>query len=254
MDSILAGMARHRRQDLTRISKRGFEYGVSHDPTDFEHFYHHMHVPHITGRFQERARLVSHAAMRDIFQKSDELIVVKYRGRLAAAGLGLPRQHGQTYSLLQLGIDPDGAQEAKQDIVLALYWHAIRRTHAQGLRRIDFGGTPARLGDGLFNFKRRWGMRFERDVTLHTMWTLIMGRNLPAPLIRHLNELALIVEAGKEYRCLACDGVAAGLSEPELAERQHAAARAGLDGLLIITPGREASRLTAPLREPLAAA
>jgi len=241
MDKVIKRMTNHRRRNLSKSKKRGFEYGVSHNPADFELFYYKMHIPYVKERFHDRARILPYESMRELFEERGELLYVEYQDKLAAAGLGTLRRYGRTFSPLQQGIDQDHTHLVKQDIIVALYWHVISWSHANHLHLVDFGGTPARLNDGIFQFKRRWGMRFERNITTHTMWTLI-GKNLPLSLMRRLNELAFIAEVGQEYRCVVFDIDGASLPDKELSQREKIVAQAGLDGLLVLRPyGKENS-------------
>jgi len=237
MDSILRRMARCRRRDLSKVKKQNFEYGVSHKLADFELFYHRMYIPHTIERFRDRSLISPHEYefQRELFENRGELLYIKYQDDLVAAGLGTIRRYGRTFSPLHLGVDQDYAYLVKQGVIIALYWHVMNWARANHLHVVDFGKTRARLNDGVFLFKHRWGMQFERDITTHTMWTLI-GKDLPLSLIRHLNDLAFIAEAGKEYRCVVFDHDDASLSDKDLTQREKIIAQAGLDGLLILQP------------------
>jgi hypothetical protein len=235
LNLVVGRMTESRRKDLSRLKKQGFEFGASRDLTDLEFFYHKMYIPYITGRFQSRAIIVPYDLQQKLLAQRGKLLCIRYRDNLVAASLGTLRRYGKTFSPLHVGVESDHMYLVKQDLLVALRWHTIRWAHANHLHLVDFGKTRARLNDGVFLFKHRWGMRFERDITTHTMWTLI-GKDLPLPLIRHLNDLAFIAEVGKEYRCVVFDSDGASLSDKELARREKIIAQAGLDGLLILRP------------------
>jgi hypothetical protein len=235
MDSLLGRMTRQRKQNLSKVKKQDFEYKVSHDLADFELFYHKMYIPYTTQRFQDRALVPPHdyEFQKELFQEKGKLLCIQCNDHLVAACLGVIRQDGKTFSPLHLGVHQDHAHLLKQGAITALYWHMISWAHANHLQVVDFGRTRARLGDGVFESKRRWGMWFERDITTHTMWTFV-GKKLPLSLIRHLNELAFIAEVGREYRCVVFDCDGANLPDKELTRREKIVAQAGLDGLLLL--------------------
>jgi hypothetical protein len=235
VESIIKRMTKHRRRNVSKVKKQDFEYGVSHDPADLDLFYHKMYIPYINKRYDDRAIIHLYEEQREVFEKRGQLLCVKYQGALIAACLGTLRRYDKTFSALLLGVDQEHVHAVKQDVIMALYWHVISWAHANHLHIVDFGRTRARLTDGVFEFKRRWGMQFKRDITTYTMWTLI-GKNLPLALIRHLNELALIAEVDKEYRCVVFSCGETSLSDKELAQREKSAAHAGLDGLLEVGP------------------
>jgi hypothetical protein len=233
MEAVVGRMRRLRKSDLLKAQRLGLEYGVSHELADLEVFYHKMYVPHISERYHERAIIHSYEEQREVFEERGQLLCVKYQGNLVAACLGTLRRYGRTFSALLLGVHQDFAHLVKQGVITALYWHVMNWAHSNQLFVVDFGRVRARLNDGLFSFKRQSGMWFERDIVTHTMWTFV-GKSLPVPLVRRLNELAFIAEVGKEYRCVVFDCDEATLPEKELTQREKIVAQAGLDGLLVL--------------------
>jgi hypothetical protein len=233
MDSVLKRMTRHRRQDLTKVKKLDFRYRLSQAPADFDLFYNRMHVPFITERYQDRAIIPPAAVQRKLFEKRGKLLCVEYEATSTAACMGILRRYNKTFSAVQLGIDQDQSHMLKEGVIVALYWQIISWAHANGLHFVDFGRTRARVSDGLFLFKHRWGMQFERDLVTPTMWTFI-GKNLPLPLIRHLNDLAFIAEVKHEQHCVIFADDRVSLSCQELAQKEKVIAQAGLNGLLFL--------------------
>jgi len=237
MDTIVGGLTRRRRQELTRVGKLGFEYGVSRDPAEFEHFHLRMHVPFVTGRYQDRARVRPFEEQLRVFVKRGELLWVKREGSLVAATLGTLRRFGRTFCAIQLGIDQEQDPLVKRDVITAMYWHIVKWSRDRGFRFVDLGRAPGRLNDGLFLYKHRWGVRFERDRTSGIMWTFA-GRDLPAELVCRLNEAGFVAEAGHEYRCAVFRGQPEScLSAEEVARRNKVVSQAGLDGLLDVNVG-----------------
>ena len=226
-----------RRKSISKLKKQDFEYGISDDPTDLQFFYRKIYIPYVTERYQDRARIISdkHEFYQSLFERKAKLLYVNYQSNLVAANSGVLRRYGRTFSALHMGVDQDYTHLLQQDVVVALYWHVINWARAQQFHFVDFGRTRARLNDGVFEFKRRWGMQFERDVTTYTMWTFI-GENLPASLVSKINDLAFVAEVGKEYRCLVLVDDESSLPDKELARRKKITAQAGLDGILILQP------------------
>lgn len=233
MDSAIKRMSRLRKRDLSKAEKLNLGYGTSRDLANFEIFYHKMHVPFISERYLERARISPYEQQREVLEKRGELLYVKFQDNLVTACLGTLRKYGKTFSALHLGVHQDYTHLVKQGVITALYWHVINWAHSNQLSVVDFGLVRARLDDGLFSFKRQLGMWFEPDITHHTMWTFI-GKGLPSTLLRHLNDLAFIAEVRREYRCIVFAGDGASLSDRELAQREKVSTQAGLDGLLVL--------------------
>lgn len=234
MESFVRGMRALRKRELSKAQKLGFVYEVSRELADFDLFYHKMYVPFINERYRERAFIRSYETQREVFERGGELLCVNYQDNLVTAYLGRLRKYRRTFSASLMGVHQDYTFLVKKGVITALYWHVVNWAHYNQLSVVDFGIVRARLNDGLFAFKRQLGMWFEADLTTHMIWTFI-GRDLPLPLIRHLNELAFIAEAGNEYRCIVFESDGAGLSDQELAQREKVAAQAGLNGLLVLS-------------------
>ncbi len=239
VDTIVSRFRKLRKRELAKAHKLGLEYCVSHDLADWALFYHEMYVPFINERYRDRAIIHSFEGLQETFEKRGELMYLKYQNSPVVAYFGTRRRYDRTFSALLMGVHQDYTHLVNQGLITALYWHVINWAHSHQLSVVDFGRVRARLNDGLFAFKRQFGMWFERDILTHTMWTFI-GKDLPLNLVRRLNELALIAEAGKEYRCVAFAEGEASLPDKELAQREEIATQAGLDGLLLLPPpGRE---------------
>jgi hypothetical protein len=228
-DEILRRMSSANRARIKKFDAQGYTHEFSRSQADFDLFYDRMHVPHITGRFAERAIIGSRASQQALFDRGG-LVLIRQHGQPVAGALKHTR--GKTLISVCIGLHADHRDLARQNIFHALDWYSIEWARAAGLRSIDFGMTRSRLRDGVFLRKREFGNRFERDILTQTMLTFI-GGDLPAGLARRLNELTLIAEHGGEYRCvvLSIDG-AAGWSDEELVRIEKAVARAELHGLL----------------------
>ncbi|HNV02005.1 MAG TPA: GNAT family N-acetyltransferase [Vicinamibacterales bacterium] len=232
LEAVKAGMTRRRRQELTRLAGLGLGSAVSRDPAEFTRFYQDMHAPFVTERYRDRIRMRPLEAQKRVFERRGVLLWLT-RGRHTVAGVfGVRRKFGRTFCAIHLGIDQSQDEAIRRHAITALYWRLITWSHDAGCRSIDFGLAPAQLADGLFLYKHRWGMRFDRDRTLHSVWTFA-GRSLPSALVRRLNELGLVAEAVGGYRCAIFPGEdGTGLSASEQAQRVKIMAQARLDGFL----------------------
>ncbi|HOG28044.1 MAG TPA: GNAT family N-acetyltransferase [Vicinamibacterales bacterium] len=232
LEAVRAGMTKRRRQELTGLAKLGLEGGISHDLAEFSRFYQDMHAPFVTERYRDRIRMRPLEAQKRVFERRGKLLWVKRQGMMVAAVFGVRRRFGKTFCAIHLGIDQSQDEAIRRHAITALYWRLITWSRDAGCRSIDFGPAPAQLGDGLFLYKHRWGMRFDRDRTLHSVWTFA-GRSLPSALVRRLNELGLVAEVARAYKCAIFPGEAGtGLSAREEARRVKIMAQARLDGFL----------------------
>lgn len=234
LDATLQRMTRERRKNIRKLIVQRYEFAISQDPADLEIFHDRLYLPHANRRFGERAIIHSIDIPRDASAKRQMLFTVRKHGNLLAACLGRFRRYANTFSAIDLGEDQKSEFSDRENAVEALYWHIITWAHANHFNLVDFGRTRARLNDGVFEFKRRWGMRFCKDIAGYAMWTFLAS-DLPVPLIRRLNQLAFIAETGQENRGLILVSRQAPIEEKERLRLKKVACQAGLDGLLEIS-------------------
>ncbi|MEY2689642.1 MAG: hypothetical protein RL375_3841, partial [Pseudomonadota bacterium] len=65
--------------------KHGLECRVSHDPADFDRFYHRMFVPHIQRRYGDLADIDSHAQLKQFFDRGMLFLVMSDGKEVAGA-------------------------------------------------------------------------------------------------------------------------------------------------------------------------
>jgi hypothetical protein len=192
-DQVMERISKTRQQQIKKLADRGFSYSFSYDPADFEMFYYDMYVPHVTRRHQERAIVEPIETKYAVFEQGG-LIIVKHNRQPVAAGL----RHiiGDTLIAASYAIHKECQVKG---VSVALHWYTIEWAQQNQLSWVDFGMTRPRLNDGVFEYKRQWGAHFEKNILDHSHWSLV-GDQLPAPLLAHLNQLGLIAITGNQLR------------------------------------------------------
>ncbi|MEW6405985.1 MAG: hypothetical protein AB1649_29720, partial [Chloroflexota bacterium] len=101
----------------------------------------------------------------------------------------------------------------------------------------DMGGTRAWRSNGSFASKQRWGAQVVRRKKIYSTWAFLAD-NLSPSLQDYINQLGFISEIdGKFYRVLL-DTEAAPAPETNLQNEFATSVSEGIDGLLVISPGR----------------
>lgn len=143
------------RENLRRIRKYHYAFEITTDRSRFEDFYREMYLPFIPAKFGAATRLVGPRKMR-LFFDSGVLLLVRRDGQ-PVAGNVIIVSRGVARSLI-IGLRHGDIVLLRQSALAASYYFTMLWAKGSGLRGVDFGGCRPLLRDGLFYFKKRWGM------------------------------------------------------------------------------------------------
>ena len=150
-------------ETLRRIRKHNYSCEVTQDPSKFEYFYHQMYLPYATKRFKELTVLTGFRDMERIFKKG-QLLLVK-RGDDYVSG-NIMRIDGDTVFAPYSGITEGKMEYLKAGALTALYYFTIIWAKEMGCKWLDFGHCRSFLRDGVFNYKKQWGMMIRMSARL----------------------------------------------------------------------------------------
>ena len=147
------------KKHLRKIRKNGLEYEVSRDRNVFSDFYNYMYLPYITRVYGNCAILHSHEDMMSKVPHSELLLVKKESNHIA--GSVLIYENGGV-RIRELGVKDGNPEYVKAGAIAALYWYEILYLKEKGIGKVDLGGSRAWIGDGVLQFKKKWGMQLTR--------------------------------------------------------------------------------------------
>jgi len=154
-------------ENLNKIKKQNYSYEMTRDPSKFEYFYHQMYLPHAWKRFGKVTVLTNFRDMEKAFKKG-QLLLIK-RGNEYVSGNILKIDHDTVFSV-SLGIKEGKIEYLKQGASTACYYFTILWAKERGYRWVDFGHCRSFLKDGVFNYKKRWGMGIKLSTQLRTVF------------------------------------------------------------------------------------
>jgi len=154
LDSILAGISRKKRKRIREIEKLGYTYEITKDSEKLKSFYNEMYVPRILNRHGKSAQTVCFSECQRLF-RSGGLLLVELDGKYISGAIYVP--HGNELYIPMLGI-------SKIDEYLTRGGHAalyflILWAKQQGYEKIDYSFSNPFLKDGIFQYKKEWGMK-----------------------------------------------------------------------------------------------
>jgi len=161
MSDIMKRLSRRRRRDLTKLANYNYSWTVHRDSEkDFDFFYWKMYYPYITRRFGRVAAIKGYLESKADYLDNGGIFFVN-RGERPVAGILFQIREKTLYALC-LGIY-EGNQELVSNLAgQAALFFLIRWAQMKDLASLNYGLTVPFLRDGLFQYKKEWGMSAER--------------------------------------------------------------------------------------------
>lgn len=139
---------------IKKLQKAGYSCETTKDPAKLKSFYYDMYLPHMLAKHGKAARPVSFPECRRLFLKGD-LLLVKQDQECVAGIILVP--HGEELYQPLIAV-----KDIDKQMTLGSYaatYYTIVFGKQKGYTRADFGDASPFLQDGLFQYKREWGMR-----------------------------------------------------------------------------------------------
>lgn len=176
VEKIIGACKKREKENLRKIRQYQYVWEVVRDRERLHSFYHKMYLPYIISRFGKLALLASLGYMENLLQKG-ELLLVK-RGAEYVAG-SLISTASSIPMLAFMGVKDGRTDYVKQGAISALYYYTILWAKERGYTELDWGHCRPILNDGLFLYKKRWGMRIQRSPRKHGTLYLAIDRLNP---------------------------------------------------------------------------
>ena len=154
LEIIQSRMASSKVRRINKIVKAGYTCEITKDPEKLRSFYYDMYLPHMFARHGKSARPVSFSECKKLFLKGD-LMLIK-QNQEGVAGIILVPHGNELYQPLI------AVKNANKQITLGSYaatYYTIIFGKQKGYASVDFGDAPPFLRDGLFQYKKEWGMQ-----------------------------------------------------------------------------------------------
>jgi hypothetical protein len=162
---------RHRQRGIERgvgqrVRKHGFQCRFSREECDLEEFYRTYHLPHVRAR---HGALAVGRTLRQLksAMRSGFLLQV-WRGDQWLSGVMVQRIGPERIYPLSVGLHPSCLAGWQDGSLAAAYYFLFRWARENGVRVVDFGGSPPHAMDGVFHHKTLWAAEPKYDPWHHT--------------------------------------------------------------------------------------
>jgi len=170
-DAFYARLSRGRRRDIHAIKKIGYVYEVTREPEKFRFFYYKMYLPYILKRHGKSAKPSIFYELKKGFRNGG-LLFVKQDGEYLS-GLLYAIYDNEVHNVCS------GTYEGREDYyangaVQAARYFLTQWSKQQGYKVIDHGLSNPFMKDGVFTYKKEWGMKVKlnKDIIRSSVYAL----------------------------------------------------------------------------------
>jgi hypothetical protein len=157
LDLILNNMSKRRKRDLKKMKRKNYEVSISRDCLeDFDFFYFRMYLPFIKKRFRKGALISSFFELKKNYENNGGIVFVK-KGNEKIVGLLFKIVKNDLYAK-SLGV-VNGDQRYINDFAgQAALYNLVKWAIEKEFGKLNYGNTLPFFFDGIFNYKKEWGM------------------------------------------------------------------------------------------------
>jgi SAM-dependent methyltransferase len=204
--AVLAAAERRRSTSLAGDFRRlrRADYRVehwTHTPERSRLFYHRYLVPHARARFRDRAELPTFPMVDRMFA-AGAVVALFRRGSTEPDALGLVVPRADVLWCVFLGTRDADPAMLRAGAIAGIYLAQTRLAHARGARLVDFGRCVPWASNGIFQYKRKWGLHPIPD-RVQTLEYAVKVLRPSSAVARRLVEHGVIVREGGRYRPFA---------------------------------------------------
>ena len=157
---IYKSFSKSGKEDIRKVKKYGYACEITRDPKKLKLFYNEMYIPHITQRHEKTAIHTNFHALRLLFEKNGRLMLIKQKNEYVSGALFSIEKEKATATYL--GIKKGKNNLLKKGLTAASYYFFIKWAKKHGIKTLDFGTSKAFINDGLFRYKKKWGVKITK--------------------------------------------------------------------------------------------
>lgn len=160
-DQMIKRSSRRRKRDIKKLHSFDYGHAISRNSEeDFDFFYWKMYMPYAEKRFGRAAQLNSYSISKTIYRRNGGIAFVRKKEKNIAGILFQIR--GKTLYALSFG-----AYEGNKSFVAdlagqAVLFFLIKWAKTKGMKSLNYGKTVPFFRNGVFTYKKEWGMYMEQ--------------------------------------------------------------------------------------------
>jgi hypothetical protein len=151
------------KSDIRRIRKNKLNFEITNELQQFQNFYYHMYVPHISKTHGNTAFIIDYDSLKNKFKNGDLLLIKNEKEFIAGMMLIYPKNKAH---LLYLGIKDGNLNYVRDGAIGALFYFSIVYLREKDYKNVSFDLSRAFLKDGVLQYKKKWGMQIVSTVKM----------------------------------------------------------------------------------------
>jgi hypothetical protein len=175
-----------------KVRQHHYRYKTTRDEDAVLRFYNELYVPYTKGKHGDIAHLRRIEDLRAA-ARSGFLLQV-FDGDTWVSG-AICRRKRKEISAFAFGLIPEYDHHLQRGALSAVYYFLFQWAQKNAIKTVDLLRSRPHACDGVYEHKRRWGARAEKDLWPHTAIWIYAPREsgIPPILKRHL------IRRGKEF-------------------------------------------------------
>lgn len=176
LEEYIKSVSSDARSNLKKIKKMGFTLTISKDKNWVNTFYDQYYIPSMVGRHSEDASVAPKNEVVDLINEPGaEFHQVFLGDQCVAAGLRVVE--GEVISGSKIGYLNGDFSLLEKGVNTAIYQLIVERAFELGCKRINVGGTPPFLENGVLKYKSKWQPGLCKDIHYYQNYLLLDPTN-----------------------------------------------------------------------------
>jgi hypothetical protein len=160
MNDLTTRFSRRRMRSIKKIRSLNYSYVISrNNEKNHDFFYWRMYLPYIRRRFGGGAQPNSYQTSKTVYRKNGGIIFVLEENKPISGILFFVKN--KTVHAVGLGVYQSDENYLKNSACEAALFFLIKWSKTQGLKSLNYGGTVPFFTNGVFQYKKEWGMLAE---------------------------------------------------------------------------------------------
>lgn len=159
-NQIFESLSRRRRRDIKTISKLPYSYEISKSYKELAYFYYKMYLPFVFSRHGKSTMERTIETLKDMLKNGGILFIKKDGVRIAGIFYYIDEKRANLDAVC-FGVKEQGNEEIRKYSSQITLLSLIEWAKKNEIKTLNYGITSPFFNNGLFIYKKEWGMHIK---------------------------------------------------------------------------------------------